>query len=63
LLSACPKRPIDFGKEGEPKSDADLLARLRAAELSVTSVKGEAKLKAATDRGSGTAGLFVAVMR
>lgn len=59
-LLACPKRPIDFGKEGEPRSDADLLARVRAAELSVTSVKGEAKLKAATDRGSGTAGLFVA---
>lgn len=61
LLTGCPKRPLDFGKDGEPTSDADLLQRVRAAELSVTSVKGEAKLKAATDRGSGTAGLFVAV--
>ncbi|MBL8953712.1 MAG: DUF4292 domain-containing protein [Myxococcaceae bacterium] len=61
LLAACPRRPVDFGKGGEPTSDADLLARLRAAELSVVSVKGEAKLKAETSRGSGTAGLFVAV--
>ncbi len=60
-FTACPRRPIDFGKEGEPRSDADLLARVRAAELSVTSLKGEAKLKAATQQGSGTAGLFVAV--
>ena len=61
LLAGCPKRPIDFGSEGEPKSDADLMQRVRAAELSVTSVKGEAKLKASTDHGAGTAGLFVAV--
>ena len=61
LLAGCPKRPIDFGKGGEPTSDAEVLQRLRAAELSVTSVKGEAKLKASTDRGSGSAGLFVAV--
>ena len=61
LLAGCPKRPLDFGKDGEPKSDADLFQRVRAAELSVRSVKGEARLKAATDRGSGTAGLFVAV--
>lgn len=61
LLAACPRRPVDFGRDGEPKDDADLMRRVRAAELSVRAVKGEAKLKAATDRGSGTAGLFVAV--
>jgi hypothetical protein len=32
------------------------------AELSVTSVKGDAKLKASSERGTGTAGLFVAVV-
>lgn len=62
LLSACPPRPVDFGSDGEPRDADDLLLRTRLAELSVTSVKGEAKLKASSQRGSGTAGLFVAVV-
>lgn len=62
LLSGCPRRPVDFGRDGEPKSVDDLLARVRAAELSITAITGEAKLKASTDRGGGSAGLFVAVV-
>ena len=62
MLCGCPKRPIDFGKDGEPRDAADLLMRVRMAELSISSVKGEAKLKASSERGSGTAGLFVAVL-
>ena len=58
-LTGCPKRPVDFGKRGEPTSPADLLSRVRAAELGVVSVKGEAKVKAQTAAGqSGTAGRF-----
>lgn len=60
-LAGCPPPPVDFGKDGEPKSVDELLKRVEAAELSVSSLKGDAKLKASVDEKGGSAGLYVAV--
>jgi hypothetical protein len=59
-LSACPPPPVDFGKDGEPKTVEELLKRVDFGELLVSSVKGEAKLKASVNEQGGSAGLFVA---
>jgi hypothetical protein len=61
VLSACPPPKVDFGKDGEPKNVDELLKRVEIAELSVSSLKGEAKLKAEVNDQGGSAGLFVAV--
>lgn len=61
VLTGCPKKPLDFGPQGEPRSALDLVRRLSFAEAQVLSLKGEAKLKITSTNGSGSAGLFVAV--
>jgi hypothetical protein len=61
LLAGCPPPPVDFGKDGEPKSAEELLKRVEIAELQVSSLKGDAKLKANVNEQGGSAGLFVAV--
>jgi hypothetical protein len=61
VLSACPPPKVDFGRNGEPQNVEELLKRVEIAELSVSSLKGEAKLKAQVNDQGGSAGLFVAV--
>jgi hypothetical protein len=61
-LAGCPPPKVDFGKDGEPKTVEELLKRVEMAELAVTAVKGDAKLKASVDEKGGSAGLFVAVV-
>lgn len=61
LLTGCPKRPLDFGPEGEPRSAAELLKRIAVAENQVVSMKGDAKLRVESPGQNGTVTLFVAV--
>lgn len=60
-LLGCPRRPVDFGKDGEPRTAEELLARVAWAEKQVFSLKGEAKLTVDSPQGKGSTGLFVAV--
>lgn len=60
-LAGCPRRPVDFGAEGQPRTAEELLARVAWAEQQVFSVKGEAKLSVDSPQGKGATGLFVAV--
>ncbi len=60
-LAGCPRRPVDFGKDGEPRTAEELLARVAWAEKQVFSVKGEAKLTVESPQGKGVVGLFAAV--
>lgn len=60
LLSGCPIR-VDYGKDGEPKDVGELLQRVAHSEKQVSSIKGDAKLKIDSAKGSGTVSLFAAV--
>ncbi len=61
-LTGCPRAvPLDFGVNGEPKSVDDVLTRVDMAELSITSLKGDARLKVKLDDKGGSTGVFVAV--
>jgi hypothetical protein len=61
LLSACPRVPVDFGKDGEAHSAQELLKRVALAETSVLTLKGEGKLFVDTPQGKGSVTIFVAV--
>lgn len=61
LFSGCPRRPVDLGKDGAPKSAEELLARVEFAEAQVTSLNGDAKLFVDSPQGRGAVDLFVAV--
>jgi hypothetical protein len=61
LLSGCPKRIADFGKDGEPKSAEELLKRINVAESQIYSLKGDAKLIVDAPQGKGSVALFAAV--
>jgi hypothetical protein len=60
LLSGCPIR-VDFGRDGEPKDVGELMQRVAHSEKQISSIKGEAKLKIDSKKGSGTVSLFAAV--
>lgn len=60
-LSACPKRIADFGKDGEPRTPQELLARINVAESQIYSLKGDAKLIVDAPQGKGAVTLFAAV--
>lgn len=60
-LTACPKRIADFGKDGEPRSAEELLARINVAESQIYSLKGDAKLHVDSPQGKGAVSLFAAV--
>lgn len=62
LLTGCPKRIADFGKDGEPKSAQELLQRINFAESQIYSVKGDAKLIVDSPQGKGAVALFAAVV-
>lgn len=61
LVQACPRLPVDFGKDGEAKSPAELLQRVDLAEQTVVGVKGDGKLTVASPQGKGSVAIFVAV--
>lgn len=61
LLAACPRVPIDFGKDGEPKSAEELLKRVAQAEAQIVTLKGDGKLGVDAPQGKGSVTLFVAV--
>lgn len=60
-LSACPRPRVDFGKDGEPKSAEELLARVKYAESQIFSLKGDARLGVDSPQGKGSVTLFAAV--
>lgn len=60
-LAACPKRAVDFGKDGEPRSAEDLLNRVNWAEKQVFALKGDAKLFVDSPQGKGAVPVFAAV--
>ncbi|MHB8874146.1 MAG: DUF4292 domain-containing protein [Myxococcaceae bacterium] len=61
LAAGCPPKRIGLGLPGEPKDAAELLALTAAAEKTVYSVKGEAKIKVDSPEGKGVVTLFMAV--
>ena len=61
VLTACPKRIADFGKDGEPKTPQELLRRIEVAESQIYSLKGDAKLIVDAPQGKGAVSLFAAV--
>lgn len=61
VLTACPKRIADFGKDGEPKTPQELLRRIEVAESQIFSLKGDAKLIVDAPQGKGAVSLFAAV--
>lgn len=61
LLTACPPKRVEFGRDGEPKSAEDLLARIEQVEAQITSIKGDAKLFVDSPQGKGSVTLFVGV--
>lgn len=63
MFAGCPRLPpLDYGKDGPAISGADLLERIEVAELSVVSVKGDAKLIVDSPQGKGSVSLYVAVL-
>lgn len=60
-LLACPRRPIDFGRDGEPRTAEELLARVNYAEAQIVSLKGDARLGVDSPQGKGSVTLFAAV--
>lgn len=61
LLTACPPKRVDFGKDGAPTSAKDLLARVNFAEAQVFSLKGDGRLGVDSPQGKGSVTLFAAV--
>ena len=61
LFTACPRVPIDFGKEGEARSAEELLKRVELAESTVIGVKGDGRLSVDSPQGKGSVTLFVGV--
>lgn len=61
LLTACPPKRVDFGRDGEPKSAEELLARVDHVEAQVIAIKGDAKLFVDSPQGKGAVTLFVGV--
>ncbi len=62
LLTACPPKRVDFGRDGEPRSAEELLARINHAEAQIISITGDAKLGVDSPQGKGSVTLFVAVL-
>lgn len=62
ILTGCPKRIADFGKDGEPKSAEELLQRINVAESQIYALKGDAKLVVDSPQGKGSVALFAAVV-
>lgn len=60
-LAGCPKRVVDYGKDGAPTSAEDLLRRINYAEAQIYSLKGDGRLGVDTPQGKGSVTLFVAV--
>ncbi len=60
-LGACPRRPVDFGKDGEAKTAEELLKRIALAETTVYNVKGDGKLGVDAPQGKGSVSIFVGV--
>lgn len=61
LLVACPRRAVELGKDGAPRSAEDLLKRIEFAEAQITSLNGDAKLFVDSPQGKGAVDLFLAV--
>jgi outer membrane biogenesis lipoprotein LolB len=62
LLCGCPKKAMNFGESGEPRTAEELLRRIAVAEDSVYALDGDAKLFVDVEQGKGTVGLFVAAL-
>lgn len=62
VLPACPRPPLDFGRDGEAKSPEDLLKRVALAETTVVGVKGEGKLTVDAPQGKGSFTMFAGVL-
>lgn len=60
-FAGCPRVPINFGRDGEARTAAELLKRVDLNESTVVAVKGEARLVIETPRGKGSVGAFIAV--
>ncbi len=59
-LGGCP-RHLSFGKDGEAKSPEELLKRVELGESLVHALRGDARLRVETERGSTSLTLFVSV--
>ena len=62
ILTGCPKRIADFGKDGEPRSAQELLQRITVAESQIYSIRGDARLVVDSPQGKGSVALFAAVV-
>ncbi len=60
-LTACPRLPIDFGKEGEARTAEEVLKRVELTESQVIGLKGDARLSVDSPQGKGSVALFVGV--
>ncbi|MEW5741804.1 MAG: DUF4292 domain-containing protein [Myxococcota bacterium] len=60
-LLACPRPPVNFGKDGEARTPEELLKRIAQAEATVVALKGDGSLYVETPQGKGSVSLFVAV--
>ncbi len=60
-LSACPKAPLSFGKDGEAHTAEELLKRVDLAESQVIGLKGDARLAVDSPQGKGSVSLFLGV--
>lgn len=61
VIQACPRLPVDFGKDGEAKSPAELIKRIDLAEAAVVGLKGDGKLVVDAPQGKGSVAIFVGV--
>jgi hypothetical protein len=61
ISTGCPKRIVDFGKDGEPRSAEELLKRITFAESQIYALKGDARLGVDSPQGKGSVTLFAAV--
>ena len=60
MLLGCAKR-IDFGPAGEIRSAQELLTLTDQAERQILSLKGDARLRVSSPKGSGTLNIFAAI--
>ena len=62
-LVGCPRRPIQFGPQGEITSATEMLALLQKQDARFVTVQGDAKFKVESPQANGTVNQYIAVTR
>ncbi len=62
VLAACPRVPLDFGRDGEAHTAEELLKRTELVESQVIGLKGDGRLSVDTPQGKGSVSLFIGVL-